>query len=64
MKKHKKEERYEITFLGLLTDCLDYETAKKVEASIELFLRRRKENAIILDEENSHFIFAKVEKSK
>lgn len=62
MKKRKKEETYDITFLGLLCGLLPLSEATELEEKIELFMRRRGFNAIILD--GFKFDFGKVEKIK
>ena len=57
----KKEERYAITFYGLLTGSLNEELAKQTEKEIELYLRRHYSKggnpAIMLNLETNKFEF-------
>ncbi len=58
-KKHK--EKYQLTFKGLLYTLVGKSEQEMLD-SIELFLRKRKHNAIILTDDG--FITAKVKKAK
>jgi hypothetical protein len=53
-----KNERYEITFLGLLN--MGHRTMEELQEQIELYLRRTDRNAIVLTAPNT-FKFHKVE---
>ena len=60
----KKEEKYQLTFKGLLMLSTNYseDATQALLDKIELFLRKRKENAIILTDDG--FITTKVKKVK
>ena len=58
--KSKKEESYQLTFLGLLSIDRGLPEAQSIIDTIELYMRRCDYNAIVFS--GNKFEFAKVEK--
>lgn len=61
-KKKRVEESYQLTFKGLVALRMDMDEGKTQHFldSLEIFLRRRNHNAVILDERTGDFLTAKV----